>query len=147
MEVELSLDLINSCNYARKRQAALESCTEIIQSKKRPCLEDFSWHTENTSNLETENRLVSCTQPMVEVNQLHDHNQPFSDQHSATHSHMDINCNIVYEVNDTQQMDISHDSAISRSQIPALLVQGHSSSVSCVRCLRGEPGHINHLSS
>ncbi|XP_078345757.1 uncharacterized protein LOC144631215 isoform X1 [Oculina patagonica] len=64
MEVELSLDLINSCNYARKRQAALESCTEIIQSK-----------------------------------------------------------------------------------IPALLVQGHSSSVSCVRCLRGEPGHINHLSS
>lgn len=54
---------------------------------------------------------------MVKVNQLHDHNKPLSDHNSATHSHMDINCNIVYEVNDTQDMDISHDSAITRSQV------------------------------
>lgn len=29
MEVELSLDIVDSCNFARKRQAAMESCTEI----------------------------------------------------------------------------------------------------------------------
>ena len=32
MEVELSLDLVNSCNFARKRQAAMEKNAEM-QSK------------------------------------------------------------------------------------------------------------------
>lgn len=32
MEVELTFDAVNSCNFARKRQAAPESCSET-QSK------------------------------------------------------------------------------------------------------------------
>ncbi|KAJ7378749.1 hypothetical protein OS493_021335 [Desmophyllum pertusum] len=150
MEVELSLDLVNSCNITRKRQATMESCT--IQSKKRQraCREDSSRHTENTSNLETENRLFSCTQ-----SKLHDYiNQPLDLSASSSHM-MDINGNIVNQINNDQEMEISYDSAITRSlaghvqkySIPTLLVQDRSSSVCCSRCLTGEPGHINHLSS
>ena len=87
-----------------------------LNFQKRPCLEDFSWRTENASNLETENRLLNCTQPMVVANQLHEcTDQPLSDHNSAAYSHMDINCNILYQVNNTQEMDISCDATIIRS--------------------------------
>lgn len=88
-----------------------------INFQKRPCLEDSSWHTENTSNLETENRLLSCTQPTILENRVHDYNQPLSDRNAAEHNgHLDINCNIVYRANNCQEMDISYDSAMTRSQ-------------------------------
>lgn len=89
-----------------------------INFQKRPCLEDSSWHTEDTSNLQTENGLLSCTQPTILANQLHDYNQPLSDHNPAAYTgHMDINCNIVYRVNNCQEMDISYDSAMTRSQV------------------------------
>ena len=86
--------------------------------QKRPCLEDSSWHTENTSNLEAENRLLSCTQPPILGNQLQDYNQPLLDRNSAAYNdHVDLNCNIVYRVSNCQEMDISYDSAMTRNQV------------------------------
>ena len=86
--------------------------------QKRPCLEDSSWHTENTSNLEAQNRLLSCTQPPILGNQLQDYNQPLLDHNSAAYNdHVDINCNIVYRVSNCQEMDISYDSAMTRNQV------------------------------
>ena len=101
-------------------------CTELhfkiifvsTNFQKRPCLEDSSWHTENTSNLETENRLLSCTQPPTLGNQLHDSNQPFLDHNSAANNdHVDINCNVVYRLSNCQEMDISFDSVMTRNQV------------------------------
>ena len=86
--------------------------------QKRPCLEDSSWQTENTSNLETENRLLSCTQPPILGNQLQDYNQPLLDHNPAAYNdHVDINCNIVYRLSNCQEMDISYDSAMTRNQV------------------------------
>ena len=88
-----------------------------INFQKRPCLEDSPWHTENASNMETENRLLGCTQPTILANQLHDYNRPLLDHNSAAYNgHMDINCNIVYRVNSCQEMDISYDSPMTRNQ-------------------------------
>ena len=51
-------------------------------------------------------------------NQVHGYNQPLSDRIAAEeyNGRMDINCNIVYRVNNCQGMDISYDSAMTRSQ-------------------------------
>lgn len=48
MEVELPLDLVNSCNFARKRQAATESYTEI-QSKVTITRVDHNFVSKNGS--------------------------------------------------------------------------------------------------
>ncbi|PFX20406.1 uncharacterized protein LOC111336922 [Stylophora pistillata] len=157
MEVELSPGVVNSCNVARKRQAAQESGSET-RLKKRPCLEDCCWSLENACNVESENRSLSFTQPVVISHQRPDDNCSSSFYpDTATcngHSHKDINCNLVNQENQFQEMDISYESTTTtRSRelhqqtfpVPSLLAQYDSSSASCLRCLRGEPGHINHL--
>ena len=53
----------------------------------------------------------------VVTNQLQGYNQPLSHGHSASYNHMDFNCNIVYQVNNTQEMDIPFDSAVTRSRV------------------------------
>jgi len=67
--------------------------------------------------METEDRLLSCTQPTILENQVHGYNQLLSDRILKTaECNMDINCNIVYRLNNCQEMDISYYSAMTRSQ-------------------------------
>lgn len=160
MEVELTFDAVNSYNFARKRQAAPESCSET-QSKKRPCLEDCCWSLDKACNEGSENRSLSCTMPMVLTHQRPDNNCPSSSDPYTTsftgHSYKDINCNILNQENQSQEMDISCDTTTTTTtsralhqqtfSVPPIIAQYYSSSASCFRCLRGEAGHMNHLTS
>jgi len=153
------MDVVKPCNFARKRQAVLECCSEQQRMKKRPCLEDSSWLTENTCNMETENRLILCSSspPVTEPPYPPHHyvcNQPLTNPSSmALNVHVDVNCNLVNEGNNTQEMEVSCESANSAQShvqlhhIPTAVMANRSSLPYCPRCLRGEPGHINHLSN
>ena len=88
----------------------------LLQFQKRPCLEDCSWNIDNACNLETENGLLSFSQPTVVTHQLHGYNSPLSsDPDTAAFSYTDVNCNIVNQGDNCQEMDISYSSTITRS--------------------------------
>jgi len=107
----------------------LECCSEQQMMKKRPCLEDSSWVTENTCNTHP----YVCNQPLTNPSAM------------ALNVHVDVNCNIVNEGNNTQEMEVSCESANSAQshvqlhQIPTAVMANRSSLPYCPRCLRGEP--------
>ena len=91
----------------------------FLHFQKRPCLEDSSWLTENTCNMETENRLILCSssQPVTKPPYPpHPYvcNQPLTNPSSmALNVHVDVNCNTVNEGNNTQEMEVSCETANS----------------------------------
>ena len=69
----------------------------FLHFQKRPCLEDSSWVTENTCNTHP----YVCNQPLTNPSAM------------ALNVHVDVNCNIVNEGNNTQEMEVSCESANS----------------------------------
>ena len=89
-----------------------------FNSQKRPCLQDSSWHTENMSNLETENRLIYCMQPAAEVpSHTFVCKQPLTDPSSTVLDvQVDLNCNIIDQGSNFEEMEVSYEANITQSQ-------------------------------
>lgn len=151
MEIEVSMDMMETFNIARKRQAVLENFSAEQQMKKRPCLDDSSCHFVNVSGLEKEHGLF---QNPNSLDRILPYSQLLKESCSTLSNDiiLDVNCNIVRQDDNAEEMDVSYDSRNnSQSRVhpnqPTSDNSVMSSSPFCYRCLRGEPGHISHLSS
>lgn len=70
--------------------------------QKRPCLDDSSWHSDNASNFEIENRLFQN----MHTSHTMPHSQLLTEQYSCTtlDADTDGNCNVVKK---DEEMDVS----------------------------------------
>ena len=70
------------------------------------------------SNLETENRLIYCTQPAAEVpSHTFARKQPLTDPSSTLLDvQVDLNCNIIDQGSNFEEMEVSYEANITQSQ-------------------------------